>query len=113
MTLSASRPSHPSHPSPVLRAVTGALATYRLTKLVNEDKLTEDLRQRVVDHFGELNDSKVSYLVHCPWCVSIYAGAAVAFVDTMFPNSRVAKAALAALAFSAVTGIMAERENSF
>jgi hypothetical protein len=99
-------------PTPALSHLLSALATYRLMKLVKDDYITEPLRERVIQHFGEPDTSKVSYLTTCPWCLGIYAGALVAGANTMFPNSRLVSAATAALAYSAVTGIMAEREGS-
>lgn len=89
----------------------GTLATYRLTKLVVSDEITSDLREKVFEKFGPPEENKVSYLVTCPHCVSIYAGAAVAFSRMMAP--RVAEPVLELLAYSALTGIMAEREDSF
>lgn len=90
-----------------------ALATYRLMKLVKDDYITEPLRETITDRFGEPDDSKVAYLVTCPWCLGLYAGALVAGANTMFPSSRLVQAVTAALAYSAITGIMAEREDSF
>jgi hypothetical protein len=99
--------------SRVLDLVVGALATYRLTKLVNDDYITQPLRDKVVKHFGEPDESKITYLVHCPWCVSIYTGGLVSTALMMYPDNRVVRVATTAFAFSALTGIMAEREDSF
>jgi hypothetical protein len=56
--------------------VAGALATYRLTRLVTEDELTAPLRDRIWEtHPPE--SSRLGYLISCPHCTSIYAGAAV------------------------------------
>lgn len=49
-----------------------ALAVARLTGLITEDKITEPVRIRVLDRLEE--DSKLAYLMTCPWCVSIYLG---------------------------------------
>ncbi|MDP9823984.1 DUF1360 domain-containing protein [Nocardioides massiliensis] len=57
--------------------VVDALATYRLVKLIRDDKITEPARDAVVDKHGPPAKSKVSYLVHCPWCLSFYFGAAL------------------------------------
>ena len=84
-----------------------SLAVYRLTRLIVVDEISDPLRQRVFSRFGSPAASKISYLVTCPWCVSIYAGAAVATARMMAPGvwSKVAPA----LATSAVTGIIAEQ----
>lgn len=52
------------------------LAVARLTRLVTTDKVTESLRIRVVNRWGA--DAMISYFVHCPWCVSVYAAAPLA-----------------------------------
>lgn len=91
-----------------LDTAVSALATYRLTKLVIDDKLTEELREKVFVRYGDPSVSKISYLLTCPWCVSMYAGLAVSVSDTVFP--RTTRVLTRALAFSALTGIIAERE---
>ena len=94
----------------LLTDVTLALATYRLTKLVIDDKITEGPREYVFAHAGDPSVSKISYLITCPWCVSIYAGLALSLGDTVFPRTTTLIAR--GLAFSAITGIIAEREPS-
>lgn len=51
-------------------------ATYRLTKLVLDDGITEDLRDLVWSKFPP-QETKIGYFFTCPWCVSIWAGAAI------------------------------------
>jgi hypothetical protein len=87
-----------------------ALATYRLTKLVIEDKILEGPRESIFAHYGDPKVSRMSYAFTCPWCVSMYAGLAVSLGDTVFP--RTTKILTRALAFSAITGMLAEREPS-
>lgn len=50
-------------------------ATSRLTKLVVEDEITRELREAVESRTG--SESKLTYLVNCPYCVSVWAGAVV------------------------------------
>jgi len=95
----------------LLSFAVSVLATYRLTKLVVSEEITSNLREAVFERFGDPNDNKVSYLVTCPHCVSMYTGAVVALSRMMFP--KLSEPVLDALAFSALTGIMAEREDSF
>ncbi|NYJ01620.1 hypothetical protein HNR19_002318 [Nocardioides thalensis] len=52
-----------------------ALACYRLVKLVRDDRITQPVRQAVIDRQGPPEKSKVSYLLDCPWCLSVYFGA--------------------------------------
>lgn len=92
----------------MINTLISALATYRLTRLVIDDKLMEGAREAVYVRYGDPAVSKVSYLFTCPWCVSIYAGLAVSLGDTVFP--RTTRVLTRALAFSAITGMLAERE---
>ena len=84
-----------------------ALAAYRLTRLVVEDEITEPLRDSIVKRFGAPADSKISYLAHCPHCVSIYASTAIVAADMIAP--RLARPVLRALALSAVVSLAYER----
>lgn len=84
-----------------------ALATYRLTKLVIEDKILEPIRDRLFDRYPP--STQIGYLLTCPWCVSMWAGIAVVASRRVSP--RLWPAAARALAFSAVTGLVAEHEE--
>lgn len=50
-------------------------ATARLTRLITEDEITRELREWVEDRTG--SESRLTYLVNCPYCVSVWAGAAM------------------------------------
>jgi len=83
------------------------LATYRLTTLIKDDKITEDLRGLVFSRFGDPQDEhshKVSYLMNCPWCLSVYFAAAAVAARQLKPRawSPVARV----LALSALTGLL-------
>lgn len=52
----------------------GAVA--RATRFATRDVLAEPIRERVDRKFGP--DSRVSYLMGCDWCASIWTAAAVA-----------------------------------
>ena len=85
------------------------LATYRLTTMVKDDKITEDLRTKVWDRFGQPGDddsNKVSYLLTCPWCLSIYFGALAVTGGMFWP--RAWRPVSKALAFSALTGLISD-----
>jgi len=108
-----SRLSLPTKASPddedLLEVAYDLLATYRLTTLIKDDKITEDFRRLVFRRFGEPSDDdshKVSYLMTCPWCLSVYFAAIAVVARKKWPRawSPVAKA----LTFSAVTGFLAE-----
>lgn len=90
-----------------------ALATARLTRLITSDRLTERARlwvmTRVIMWRGE--ESLLAYLITCPWCVSVYTGAAMAGGWYAWGGQRIFTAATAALAFSYVTGWLTARES--
>jgi len=105
----------PEHNRPYARRVPDlsiivlvALATARLTGLIVEDKITEPVRNWVAKHTKD--DSKVqsalAYLLFCPWCVSIYAGAALATLVYFAYGSGLVYIGLLALAASQVAGMV-------
>lgn len=63
-----------------------ALATARGTRLVVEDYITEPIRTFFIRRFGE--ESKLTYLIHCTYCASIWVGGfAAVFACLMLPIS--------------------------
>lgn len=56
--------------------VAGALATYRLTRLITTDVITEPIRDVIWEKYPP-ESTKVGYLFTCDHCASIYAAAAV------------------------------------
>lgn len=80
------------------------LASYRLMKLVRDDRITESARAAVQARQGPPEQSKVSYLMTCPWCLSIYFGAALTVGRMRWPRSTNAVARTFAL--SALTGLV-------
>jgi hypothetical protein len=94
----------------VLDLVVDTLASYRLTKLIRDDMITEPFRESVYSRFGPPGESKVSYLVNCPWCMSIWFGVALALAR----RQRLAAAQVVArgLALSALTGLLNQKAES-
>ena len=83
------------------------LATYRLVKLVRDDRITEPVRQAVEERQGPPERSKVTYLLDCPWCLSFYFGTALTLGRRRWP---VATAIVArSFALSAMTGIASQQ----
>jgi hypothetical protein len=80
---------------------TDIVATYRLTKLVMEDKITEDFRSYVYEKFPR--GSKVSYFIGCPWCVSVWAALVIFAIRRIDPE--IADTVSGILTASALTGI--------
>jgi hypothetical protein len=94
----------------VLDLAVDTLASYRLTKLFRDDLITEPLRENVYSRFGSPDESKVSYLVNCPWCMSIWFGLALALAHRRAPAA--AHLVARALALSALTGLLHQRVES-
>ena len=90
-------------------------AVYRLTKLVTEDYLTEDLRLLVQEKFPAVMDKrkgvrrkhKMVYFINCSWCVSIWAAAFIITLRQINPTAATYLSSI--LAASAVTGIAANK----
>lgn len=63
-----------------------ALAVARGTRLIVEDVITEPIRRFFVNRFGE--EHKLTYLVHCIFCTSIWIGfGAAVFACAVLPIS--------------------------
>lgn len=58
-----------------LDAAVAVAATHRLTTLVVKDEITRPIREKVEDTFG--GESRLTYLVNCPACTSVWAAAVV------------------------------------
>ncbi len=83
------------------------LASYRLMKLVRDDLITEPARAAVQRRTGPPEQSKASYLMTCPWCLSIYFGAALTLGRRRWP--RATDAAARTLALSALAGLATQQ----
>lgn len=90
----------------MLDDIVDALATHRLTKLVIDDKITEDLREKLFEKYPP-ESTKTGYWATCPWCVSMWVGAGVVAARTIAP--RAWRPLSYALAFSSIVGLIEER----
>jgi hypothetical protein len=82
------------------------LATYRVTRLVVKDAITEPLRRRTTERLNP--DSKLRELLECPWCVGFWLSCAAVGLFALAPVT-VTWLALP-LAISAVVGVLASHE---
>lgn len=89
-----------------LALVVDTLATYRIARLVTEDEIAAPMRQWVWDRHDPA-ESKIGYLFTCPWCVSIWVGAAVVVARRASPTTWEPVARM--LTASAVSGMIASR----
>lgn len=90
----------------IISLVVAVLAVARITRLLVEDRLTVSWRQFVIKKTSP--DSMLSYLVHCPWCTSIWVGAVIMPPAALFPYPWVI-AILAIPASSLVSGLILDR----
>lgn len=92
-----------------LTLLSDTLAVYRLTKLINEDRISEPLRDLLSKKFPPkrmpigIKQSWPVYFVYCPWCVSIWAAIAIFTLRKISPET--ADLVSGILATSAVTGV--------
>jgi hypothetical protein len=83
-------------------------AVVRLSRLVTADKITESIRERLTQRWGE--DSLKAYLISCDYCVSIYVAPVVATVAVYWGDNRVVIIGLLALTASFIAGIIGAHE---
>ena len=86
-----------------------ALATYRITRIVTADKVTERPRAWAEDRAAD-GHPKLTYFVTCPWCVSIYIASAVVGITDLVAS--VPLPGLQALAASTVCGLIGAELDS-
>lgn len=89
--------------------ILGALATHRLVVLLNQDVITARVRERILDRWPP-HDGSLTYILTCPWCMSIWTGALVTGAYALAVGGISWWLAIAAvLAFSSVTGLIEEK----
>jgi hypothetical protein len=91
------------HTEGPLALLVDGLATYRLVKLIRDDRITEPAREAVEARNGPPEQSKVTYLLNCPWCLSIWFGGALTLARHRWPTATSLLAR--PLALSALTGL--------
>jgi len=100
--------------NPALTLAIYALAATRVTTFITADKLTTPLRtwwtRRFCGNPDPTQDCRSiwTYLIHCPWCVSIYVAAPTAIVWWLWPSSPWTLGPAVALAVSQIAGMLAD-----
>ena len=84
------------------------LAVHRMTHLVIDDKITEPLRDKIFDKFGQPHETW-TYLLTCPWCASIWVAALAVAGILWFPLVWSPVALI--LALSSATGLIYKVED--
>jgi hypothetical protein len=82
-----------------------ALACYRLTLLTVADEITAPPRERLLRRLG--SEHRISYLITCPWCTSMYIAPVVVGSGLAWSNGWGWQLAAGSLAASAATGFLA------
>lgn len=85
--------------------IADVIAIRRLTRLIQEDRITEELRDLYWDKFPI--DTKMGFLLSCPWCVSIWAGLAIFGLRKLSPETANILSGL--LAASEITGQLVQK----
>ena len=85
-------------------------ACLRVTRFVTADLLAEPIRTRVDRWRGA--DSKASYLIRCPWCLSIYIAAAIVPAAIAYGRSPLYVGVTAVLTLSYLAGLAATLDRS-
>lgn len=84
------------------------LSTYRLTRLVTADELSQPAREWLVSRHGP--DSRLTYFIECPWCVSVWLAVPIAWLGLVHRAQTWAQVLGLALSASAVTGLISSVE---
>lgn len=85
--------------------VLAVLLVARLTRLVTEDRITEAPRDWILDRINP--HGLGTYLMTCPWCISVYVGFIVAPVAHYWGDSPWFQIPALALSASYITGFLA------
>lgn len=78
-------------------------ATCRVTRFITKDTLAAGFRTWIAARFGD--DSKLSYLVSCSWCTSIWVAAAMTALAQGAGGSLALQLTTTALTLSYLTGL--------
>lgn len=95
---------------PPLIAALAVLAVARLTRLITTDYLTVPARDRLGLWLARRGHVRLLYLLHCPWCASMWVAPPVLLVAYLVGDNPVVFVGLASLAASYLTGWLAGRD---
>lgn len=88
-----------------LDIIIDALAVFRLTKMINQDYIFHEVREKILEHFPP-KTSKIGYLFTCDWCMSIWCATFLLTIKQLRPEEYKVLANI--LATSGVTGLLSE-----
>lgn len=85
-----------------LAALLVALASFRLTRLLQRDTILDRPRQAFMDkHYA----GRLGELANCPWCLGFWVSVAVVLAATVLPR-KLWEPVVVAFAASAVVGLL-------
>ncbi len=84
-----------------------ALATFRITRLITRDVITEPIRTRVWKKYPP-ESSKLGYFFTCEWCMSIWTAS---LIYGCFIITSVTVIVVVPFALSAVAGLLTAYED--
>lgn len=84
----------------------GSLATYRLSKLIIDDAIFNEIREPLLSYLEDTGHTKLVYLMQCPWCISMYTGLLVSLLQK---DKNLVSLLLSTLTYSTVSGILDTR----
>lgn len=88
-----------------IELIVDAVAVFRLTKLVTEDVITQDIRDFIFKKTPR--GSKLRVLITCGWCSSFWAAVVIVALRRAHPAS--ADIVSTTLALSAATGVLFDK----
>jgi hypothetical protein len=95
-----------------LHVMLAAFATYRITRFITADALFEPVRERLETLCESREWHRLTYLLSCDWCLSIWVAPLPASVIMFWPNNRALILGLIILTLSAFTGLASTVERS-
>ena len=85
-----------------------ALATFRLSRLITTDYITEPFRNFIWKRFPP--STQLGYLLTCNWCTSIWFASLITICYTIVPTATLVPCLI--LALSAVAGLISNKLDS-
>lgn len=64
-----------------MKLVFNILAAWRILRFIQVDKLTYNLRRKSYEKLKNSRVKKLSNLLNCPWCLSVWIAASVILLD--------------------------------
>jgi hypothetical protein len=93
----------------IISLIATALAVARISRLIAIDQITLPIRQWVLKRSGD--NGWFTFLIHCPYCASVWVGAAASPLWWFFGDKAWFLIPAIALAFAQVTSLTTKIEQ--